>query len=216
MKNKTTLYNFILDRSGSMSGMEQMAVEGFNNHLSTIKNLKKEFPKQQFLCSLTTFNDEINTIVSIKSIDEIKQIEVGQYRPEGMTALLDAIGKNIHDVNEKFQKQIDANEMSVVFVIITDGYENASRFFSYHDIAKKIAALEKTEKWTFTFLGADFDAVQTSQMLNIKRENSINFKKSNYKEMMTQVDEQMFSYSYNKECGIVQSCFFDDNKKNKK
>lgn len=216
MKNKTTLYNFILDRSGSMSGMEQMAVEGFNNHLSTIKNLKKEFPKQQFLCSLTTFNDEINTIVSIKSIDEIKQIEVGQYRPEGMTALLDAIGKNIHDVNEKFQKQIDANEMSVVFVIITDGYENASRFFSYHDIAKKIAGLEKTEKWTFTFLGADFDAVQTSQMLNIKRENSINFKKSNYKEMMTQVDEQMYSYSYNKECGVVQSCFFDDNKKNKK
>jgi uncharacterized protein YegL len=216
MKNNTTLYNFILDRSGSMSGMEQMAVEGFNNHLSTIKNLKKEFPKQQFLCSLTTFNDEINTIVSIKSIDEIKQIEVGQYRPEGMTALLDAIGKNIHDVNEKFQKQIDANEMSVVFVIITDGYENASRFFSYHDIAKKIADLEKTEKWTFTFLGADFDAVQTSQMLNIKRENSINFKKSNYKEMMTQVDEQMYSYSYNKECGVVQSCFFDDNKKNKK
>ena len=213
MKNKTTLYNFILDRSGSMSGMEQMAVEGFNNHLSTIKNLQKEFPKQHFLCSLTTFNDEINTIVSIKPINEIKQIEVGQYRPEGMTALLDAIGKNIHDVNEKFQAQIDANEMSVVFVIITDGYENASRFFSYHDIAKKIAALEKTEKWTFTFLGADFDAVQTSQMLNIKRGNSINFNKSNYKEMITQVDEQMYSYSLNKECGVIQSCFFDDNEK---
>ena len=60
MKNKTTLYNFILDRSGSMSGMEQMAVKGFNNHLSTIKNLQKEFPNQQFLCSLTTFNDRFH------------------------------------------------------------------------------------------------------------------------------------------------------------
>ena len=85
MKNKTTLYSFIIDRSGSMTGMEQMAVNGFNEHLKTIKNLKLEFPQQDFLCSLTTFNHDVNEVVSSKPIDQIVPIELGQYTPEGTT-----------------------------------------------------------------------------------------------------------------------------------
>ena len=212
MKNKTTLYSFIIDRSGSMSGMEQMAVNGFNEHLKTIRNLKIEFPKQEFLCSLTTFNHEVNTVVSAKPIDQILPIELGQYAPEGTTALLDAIGGNIHEVKEKYQKEIDKNELSVVYVIITDGYENASRFFSYHDIARKISELEETQKWTFTFLGADFDAFQTSKMLNIKKENVMNFEKESYGVMSKQINEQMHSYSAEKEIGIIKSRFFDKGK----
>jgi uncharacterized protein YegL len=212
MKNKTTLYSFIIDRSGSMSGMEQMAVNGFNEHLKTIRNLKIEFPKQEFLCSLTTFNHEVNTVVSSKPIDQISPIELGQYAPEGTTALLDAIGGNIHEVKEKYQKELDKNELSVVYVIITDGYENASRFFSYHDIARKISELEETQKWTFTFLGADFDAFQTSKMLNIKKENVMNFEKESYGVMSKQINEQMHSYSAEKEIGIIKSRFFDKGK----
>jgi len=212
MKNKTTLYSFIIDRSGSMSGMEQMAVNGFNEHLKTIRNLKIEFPKQEFLCSLTTFNHEVNTVVSAKPIDQISPIELGQYAPEGTTALLDAIGGNIHEVKEKYQKELDKNELSVVYVIITDGYENASRFFSYHDIARKISELEETQKWTFTFLGADFDAFQTSKMLNIKKENVMNFEKESYGVMSKQINEQMHSYSAEKEIGIIKSRFFDKGK----
>ncbi len=212
MKNKTTLYSFIIDRSGSMSGMEQMAVNGFNEHLKTIRNLKIEFPKQEFLCSLTTFNHEVNTVVSAKPIDQILPIELGQYAPEGTTALLDAIGGNIHEVKEKYQKELDKNELSVVYVIITDGYENASRFFSYHDIARKISELEETQKWTFTFLGADFDAFQTSKMLNIKKENVMNFEKESYGVMSKQINEQMHSYSAEKEIGIIKSRFFDKGK----
>ena len=212
MKNKTTLYSFIIDRSGSMSGMEQMAVNGFNEHLKTIRNLKIEFPKQEFLCSLTTFNHEVNTVVSAKPIDQILPIELGQYAPDGTTALLDAIGGNIHEVKEKYQKELDKNELSVVYVIITDGYENASRFFSYHDIARKISELEETQKWTFTFLGADFDAFQTSKMLNIKKENVMNFEKESYGVMSKQINEQMHSYSAEKEIGIIKSRFFDKGK----
>ena len=212
MKNKTTLYSFIIDRSGSMSGMEQMAVNGFNEHLKTIRNLKIEFPKQEFLCSLTTFNHEVNTVVSAKPIDQILPIELGQYAPEGTTALLDAIGGNIHEVKEKYQKELDKNDLSVVYVIITDGYENASRFFSYHDIARKISELEETQKWTFTFLGADFDSFQTSKMLNIKKENVMNFEKESYGVMSKQINEQMHSYSAEKEIGIIKSRFFDKGK----
>jgi uncharacterized protein YegL len=212
MKNKTTLYSFIIDRSGSMTGMEQMAVNGFNEHLKTIKNLKLEFPKQEFLCSLTTFNHEVHSVVSSKQIDQITPIELGQYSPEGTTALLDAIGGNIHEVKEKYQKQIDNDEMSVVYVIITDGYENASRFFSYHDIARKISELEETKKWTFTFLGADFDAFQTSKMLNIKQENVMNFEKAAYSHMSEEINEQMRSYSSSKEMGVIRESFFDKRK----
>ncbi len=212
MKNKTTLYSFIIDRSGSMSGMEQMAVNGFNDHLKTIKNLKIEFPQQEFLCSLTTFNHEVNSVVNSKPINEISPIELGQYRPDGTTALLDAIGGNIHEVKEKYQFSIDKDELSVVYVIITDGHENASRFFSYHDISRKISELEETKKWTFTFLGADFDAFQTSKMLNIKQENVMNFEKTSYNIMSEQINEQMRSYSADKEIGIIKSRFFDKGK----
>jgi uncharacterized protein YegL len=208
MKNKTTLYNFILDRSGSMSGMEKLAIQGFNDHLKTIRNLQTDFPNQEFLCSLTTFNNEIENIVVASPIGQIYPIEVGQYTPRGMTALLDAIGKNIHDINEKYQSKIDLDEMSVVFVIITDGCENASQFFSYHDIAKKIATLESTEKWTFTFIGADFDALHTSKMLNIKIENTINIDKVSYASMSNDINEKMQSYSHSKEKGIIKKIFF--------
>ena len=208
MKNKTTLYNFILDRSGSMSGMETVAVQGFNDHLKTIRNLQTEFPNQVFLCSLTTFDNQIETIVEASPISEISPIEVGQYSPRGMTALLDAIGKNIHDITEKYKQLIASDEMSVVFVIITDGHENASQFFSYHDIAQKIAQLENTKKWTFTFIGADFDAIHTSRMLNIKTENTININKSDYACMSAEINEQMHTYSKYKERGIIKNSFF--------
>lgn len=209
MKNKTTLYSFIIDRSGSMSGMEQMAVNGFNDHLKTIKNLKIEFPEQEFLCSLTTFNHEVNSVVACQSIDKISPIELGQYTPDGTTALLDAIGGNIHEVKEKYQSIIDKNEMTVVYVIITDGHENASRFFSYHDISRKISELEETNKWTFTFLGADFDAFQTSKMLNIKQENVMNFQKSSYNVMSDKINNQMHNYSVKKEKGVFTAKFFE-------
>ena len=191
-----------------MSGMEQVAVQGFNEHLTAIRNLKIEFPNQEFLCSLTTFDNQIETIVKSSPISKIQPIEVGQYSPRGMTALLDAIGKNIHDTREKYNQLIESDEMSVVFVIITDGFENASRFFSYHDIAKKIADLENTNKWTFTFIGADFDAIHTSEMLNIKAGNTMNIDKASYSCMADEINENMRSYSSNKEKGIIKNIFF--------
>ena len=115
----------------------------------------------------------------------------------------------MHDVNETYQDKLKKNEMSVVFVIITDGYENASRFFSYHDIARKISDLEETNNWTFTFLGADFDAFQTSKMLNIKKENVMNFQKDAYYDMASNINLSMRSYSESKDKGIIKQNFFE-------
>jgi hypothetical protein len=99
--------------------------------------------------------------------------------------------------------------MSVVVVILTDGMENASRQFTYHQIAATIKSLEETDRWTFTFLGADIDAIHTSKMLNIREENVISFDKGDMNTMMNDVSEGMRQYSYSKSEGKTKKDFLD-------
>jgi hypothetical protein len=99
--------------------------------------------------------------------------------------------------------------MSVVMIILTDGMENASRQFTYHQIAATIKSLEETDKWTFTFLGADIDAIHTSKMLNIREENVISFSKEDMNTMMNDVSEGMRFYSYSKNEGKTKKDFLD-------
>jgi Mg-chelatase subunit ChlD len=160
--NNTTLYQFIIDRSGSMRGLEQMVVGGYNEHLSAVKNMQAKFPDQQFLVSLLTFDDDIQWLVKPATISELDELPQNAFMPRGMTALLDAIGKGIHQIESEYASKIQNDEMSVVMVIITDGAENASQFFNYESIAKKIKERDETGKWTFSFIGCDFDATQTS------------------------------------------------------
>ncbi|MFN5442052.1 MAG: hypothetical protein ACK5AR_09390 [Flavobacteriia bacterium] len=98
MKNTTTLYHFVIDRSGSMSGMEQEVVSGFNSQVETIKKLQTELAEQQFLMSLTIFDSEVENLVLPTPIKEIAQINTEQFKPRGMTALLAAIGKSFAEI----------------------------------------------------------------------------------------------------------------------
>jgi hypothetical protein len=99
--------------------------------------------------------------------------------------------------------------MSIVMVILTDGMENASREFTYHQIARTIKDLEETEKWTFSFLGADIDAIHTSKMLNIRTENVVSFNKRDMDTMMSDISEGMRHYSYCKSEGKTKKDFLD-------
>ena len=99
--------------------------------------------------------------------------------------------------------------MSVVMVILTDGMENASRQFTYHQIAATVKSLEETDKWTFTFLGADIDAMHTSKMLNIREENVISFDKADMNIMMNDVSEGMRHYTHSKHIGMTKKNFLD-------
>lgn len=177
MKNKTTLYHFIVDQSGSMTGMEQQAIEGFNTQLEKIQDLEKTMPDQEFLCSLTFFNSEVQDILKNEPVNQIELLSNNNYQPEGMTALLDAVGGSIDRIEKQFEKELENDEISVVIVIITDGYENESRYFTYHMVAEKIVRLDETGKWTFSYLESDFDAIHTSKMMNIRKENVMNLKK---------------------------------------
>lgn len=209
MKNKTTLYHFVIDQSGSMSGSEQATIAGFNTQLKTIQELKTAHPDEQYLCSLTLFNAAIHDVFSNADVEKLSALNIETYQPNGATALLDAIGKSIFSIKEKFGKDISEDKMSVVLVIITDGHENCSRMYTYHDIAQLIKTLDDTEKWTFSFLGADFDAIHTSQMLNIRKENVMNFSKSNYADMMDDVSSSIRVYANEKASGNMKHNLFD-------
>ena len=209
MKNKKTLYHFVLDRSGSMSNCTETTINGFNAQVETIKKLQEEFPEQEFEVSLTIFDDVIDHVQSHVAINNFESLSRSRYNPRGATALLDAIGMSINQIRMSNETKILNNEMSIVMVILTDGMENASREFTFHQIAKMIKELEATDKWTFTFLGADIDAMHTSKMLNIRSENVMSFNKGDMNQMMDEVSEGMRRYSYSKSNGVTKKDFLD-------
>jgi Mg-chelatase subunit ChlD len=207
--NKTTLYHFIIDRSGSMSGMEKMVVGGYNEHVASIKNLQATYPDQKFLMSLTVFDHEITTLVHPSPIVELQELPADAFTPRGSTALLDAIGKSNHLIESEFAKAIKNDEMSVVMIIITDGEENSSQFFSYEAIAKQIKERDETGKWTFSFIGCDFDALDISDRLNIRRENVRNFQKRNYGILSGFMDDSLAHYAKSKSEGNITKRLFE-------
>lgn len=209
MKNKTTLYHFIVDQSGSMAGLEEQTIAGFNAQLKTIQDLKMELPDQSFLCSLTFFNGIVQDRILFQEVNALQPLSRDNYFPSSNTALLDAIGKSIYSIKHKFADELLEDKISIVLVIITDGHENASRLYTYHDIAHMIKELDETGKWTFSFLGADFDAIHTSHMLNIRKENVINFSKSSYNGMMEDVSLSIRSYAEEKTKGNLKRDIFD-------
>ena len=209
MKNKTTLYHFIVDQSGSMAGLEEQTIAGFNAQLKTIQDLKMELPDQSFLCSLTFFNGIVQDRILFQEVNALQPLSRDNYFPSSNTALLDAIGKSIYSIKHKFADELQEDKISIVLVIITDGHENASRLYTYHDIAHMIKELDVTGKWTFSFLGADFDAIHTSHMLNIRKENVINFSKSSYSGMMEDVSLSIRSYAEEKTKGNLKRDIFD-------
>jgi hypothetical protein len=213
MNNKTTLYHFIVDQSGSMKGMEQQAIAGFNTQLEKIQNLEKTMPDQKFLCALTFFNSEVQDILKNEPVKQIELLSNNNYRPEGMTALLDAVGGSIDRIEKQFGKELENDEISVVMIIITDGYENASKYFTYHMVAQKIARLDETGKWTFSYLGADFDAIHTSKMMNIRKENVMNFRKESYASMMDDLSDSIGVYAEEKGKGNLKKDILDIFKK---
>jgi len=210
MKNKKTIYHFVIDQSGSMSGSEGPTIEGFNSQLNTLKQLKLEHPENEYIVSVSFFEDEVMDIVKFAPIEQIQLLSRDNYRPGGLTALLDGIGKSIESIRRNYDQEIRQDLASVVMVILTDGGENASKFYTRNLIAEMIKELDARGRWTFSFLGADLDAVQASDNLNIRRENIISFNKENYSGIMDQMSSSIRNYESMKSAGNMKSNLFDD------
>lgn len=161
---------FILDRSGSMSGLESDTIGGFN---SLLTKQKKEEGKAYITTVL--FDDQLDTIHDRMDIKEVQTITEKEYYVRGCTALLDAVGTTIEHISNihKYIRKEDVPNKTV-FIITTDGMENASRKYSYQDV-KKLIEQKKEFGWEFLFLGANIDAVGTAKKFGIQEDRAVNF-----------------------------------------
>ncbi len=208
MKNKRTLYHFILDSSGSMSADRVNTVNLFNKQVATVRSLAITYPEQTFLTGLTIFNEQINHLLRETPVHKLIELSHDRYRPDGYTALYDAIGESVSGIKERYGTVIENGEMSVVVIILTDGHENASRRFDQRMIAAMIDELQATDGWTFTILGADFDITQVSDGMNLERKYTFNYSKSDFQGISDDMENSLRSYADSKSKGFIDKNYF--------
>ena len=162
---------FILDRSGSMSGLERDTIGGFN---SMIEKQKKEEGKA--VVSTVLFDNESVVIHDRLPLGKVPRMTEKEYFTRGCTALLDAVGGAIHHIGNvhKYACKEDVPEKTM-FIITTDGYENASRRYDY-DKVRKMIERQKKYGWEFLFLGANIDAAAEAKRFGISADHAVNYK----------------------------------------
>lgn len=170
-----THYLLIVDSSTSMSGLTKTTINGINEQIDMVKDLEKEFPDQKYFMSFIHFNSKVVTEYSSKKPSELNHINESNYTCSGMTALMDAIGEGVTDLSKQISNKIETGEATAVVVIITDGEENSSRTFNLIKIKSLIEELQLTDKWTFTFIGANIDSMSTARAYGIATNNVMQF-----------------------------------------
>lgn len=166
MSNKRTRIALILDKSGSMSSVKNEAIKGFDEAIDEIVETADNGGDTTL--SLFTFNGSVDEEFANKDVDNIRRLTEQNYRPNGSTALRDAVGHAIESIQEVDDLEGDS---AALVVVVTDGYENASVVWSQNDLAEKIQELEDTGKWTFTFMCANVDPKRIEQEFNVHAGN---------------------------------------------
>ena len=161
MKNKINVV-FLLDRSGSMNNSVEDTIGGYNSYLERER-------KNKSLITTILFDDDYEILHYRKNVEEVKKLTKKEYYVRGCTALYDAIGKTITKIDH------DIKNEKVLFIITTDGLENASKEYNKKSIAKLI---KKHKNWEFIYLGANIDSYAEGESIGISRDRISNFKKS--------------------------------------
>lgn len=162
---------FIMDRSGSMAGLEEDTIGGFNSMLA-----KQKAEKSDIIWSTVLF-DHISEVVHDRvPVDKVKELDSDTYYVRGCTALLDAVGGAIRHIGNvhKYAREED-RPAKTLFVITTDGMENASVIFDYRRVKSMIERQQKKYGWEFIFLGANMDAVDAAGRIGIRPERAARF-----------------------------------------
>ena len=172
MRKNLTEMVFILDKSGSMSGLEQDTIGGFNG---MIERQKKE--DGEALVSTVLFSNESTVIHDRLDLCKVEPLTDRQYYVGGCTALIDAIGQAIHHIGNvhKYAREEDVPEHTV-FVITTDGMENASHRYSSDEVKHMVNRQKEKYGWEFLFLGANIDAVETAARFGISEDRAANYR----------------------------------------
>ena len=171
MKKNLTELVMILDRSGSMGGLESDTIGGYNSMLKRQKEAEGEV-----LVSTVLFNDRSEVIYDRVPLDKMPQMTDKEYYVGGCTALLDAVGGAVHHIGNvhKYAREEDRPEKTI-FVITTDGLENASRMYSYDRVKRMIERQKEKYGWEFLFLGANIDAIGTAGRFGISADRAANY-----------------------------------------
>lgn len=180
-KNLDTHYLLVLDRSGSMQSCWQSTIDGLNEQLGTIRGLEEKYPEQRYFITLVAFDSEIDTIIEDVPISEVENFDGTEFPPRGMTSLHDAMGISILDLKNRLAKKDKKSDSisTALVVVMTDGGENHSKEYKGSEgkdkLKKMIDGLEGTRAWTFSFMGANQDAVLTAGGFGIAAGNSVTY-----------------------------------------
>jgi uncharacterized protein YegL len=169
-KNLTEIV-YILDRSGSMGGLEADTIGGFNSMMEKQKKADGEA-----VVSTVLFDDVCEVLHDRVPLDKVEKMTDQQYYVRGCTALLDAVGGAIHHIGNihKYAREED-RPAKTIFVITTDGMENASKNYSYDKIQKMVKKQQKKFGWEFIFIGANIDAYAEAQRLGVRKDRAVNY-----------------------------------------
>ena len=171
MKKNLTEMVFILDKSGSMAGLEKDTIGGFNSMIERQKKAEGEA-----LVSTVLFSDESTVIHDRVELEKVEPMTDRQYYVDGCTALIDAIGGAIHHIGNvhKYAREEDRPEHTI-FVITTDGMENASHRYTSDQVKAMVQRQKEKYGWEFLFLGANIDAVETAAHFGIAEDRAVTF-----------------------------------------
>ena len=171
MRENLTEIVFIIDRSGSMNGLESDTIGGFNSMIA-----KQQKEEGEAIISTVLFDDKTDVIHDRVPIRDVKNLTEEDYRVRGCTALLDAVGGAIDHIGKihKYAREED-RPAKTLFVITTDGLENASRYYSFKDIKRMIERQKEKYSWEFLFLGANIDAIKVAANMGIGKDRAANY-----------------------------------------
>ena len=172
MKKNLSEIVFLLDRSGSMSGLEKDTIGGFN---AMIEKQKKE--EGEALISTILFDHEMKVLHDRVKVQDVKPISEKDYQVRGCTALLDAMGGAIHHIGNvhKYARNEDVPEHTI-FVITTDGMENASSYYSSSKVRTMVERQKEKYGWEFLFLGANMDAIAAAKNFGIEEDKAVEYR----------------------------------------
>jgi len=175
MKKDYADITIVLDRSGSMGSCVNDVIGGFNTFIDE----QKKVPGKATV-NLYQFDDHYDVVYENKDINDVPQLTTETFIPRGLTALLDAVGKTIVSIGERYSKMDESERPEkVFFVVITDGAENASKEYFSDKIQEMIKLQKETYSWIFVFLGADITAIDLAQTVGISHGNTMNYAHTN-------------------------------------
>ena len=171
MKKDFTEIVFILDESGSMSDLQSDTIGGFNSLIN-----KQKSEEGEAVVTTILFSTESRIVHDRVPLNDVKKMTTKDYCPNGCTALLDAVGEAVEHISiiHKYARPEDVPEHTL-FVITTDGMENASRKYSDAEVKKMISRQQEEKGWEFVFLGANIDAAETAESIGIAREAAVDY-----------------------------------------